>query len=303
LLVGHSLGGAAVLAAAAAAPEATAVATIGAPTEPSHVEGVFDPPTLDQIRVQGSAEVQLAGRPFTITQQFIDDISEARIDDAVASLDKALLIFHSPVDEVVHVDHARRLFDRARHPKSFVSLDGADHLLTDRADARFVAEVLGAWVDRYVPVEQPDSDSPPEGRVVVEETDVGKYAQRVLAGRHTLRADEPIGIGDDTGPTPYEYVLAGLGACTSMTLRMYAERRGISLEHVRVTMRHLGRHSDDCIDDVDGRECSMESIERQIALVGDLSGDDVERLTRIADRCPVHRTLEGGLQIVTEVTN
>jgi uncharacterized OsmC-like protein/alpha-beta hydrolase superfamily lysophospholipase len=301
LLIGHSLGGAAVLAAAAQIPEATAVATIAAPSDPAHISRVLTPRALEEIARRGEAEVDLAGREFTIRRQFLDDIAEHRLTDAVAELDAALLVIHSPVDELVAVDHARRIYESARHPKSFVSLDQADHLVTDRADASYVARLLAAWASRYVPdADESVAGPPPEGHVVVEETGTGPFAQQVFAGTHGFAADEPEGIGDDTGPSPYDLLLAGLGACTSMTLRMYARRRQLPLDHVRVTLTHQRHHADDCADPA-GQPCWISAIDRRITLSGELTTDQRAKLAEIADKCPVHRTLEGDVHISTRV--
>lgn len=305
LLVGHSLGGSAVLAAARQIPEVVAVATIAAPADPVHVTGLIDDAGLTTIRETGEASVALAGRAFCIRRQFLDDVAEQRLRDEVASLDAALLVMHSPVDELVSIDHARRIFEAARHPKSFVSLDGADHLLTNRDDSAFVARLLANWSARYLPVTDPvpetsrvDGPDVAEGEVVVEESGTGEFAQRIFAGRHALVADEPIGIGDDTGPSPYDLLLAGLGACTSMTLRMYARRKNFPLDHVRVRLRHERTHSDDCADPATA-PCRIEVIDRTIELRGDLDDAQRAKLAEIADKCPVHRTLEAHVRVRT----
>ena len=226
--------------------------------------------------------------------------------DALANLDAAVLIMHSPTDDIVDVDHARRIYQAARHPKSFVSLDGADHLLSKRNDSRYVADLLAAWASRYldeVDAAAQDDEPLPDGYVLVEETHTGDnhFAQRVVAGNHTFAADEPPGVGDDTGPNPYDLLLAALGSCTSMTLRMYADRKGMPLEHVSVHLRHDRIHADDCLDER-GNPCRVDRITRVISVEGDqLTEDDRASLLRIADRCPVHRTLEGDLRIVTEL--
>ena len=226
LLVGHSLGGAAVLAAAARIPEATAIATIGAPAEPAHIERLFAA-RREEIEARGEAEVELAGRRFRIRRELLDDLAAQRLEPALAGLRRALLVLHSPRDEVVSIDAASRIFLAARHPKSFVSLDDADHLLREPADATYVAEVLSAWASRYLPgAAEGAGDGPAdgEGEVVVESAG-GRFAQRIRVGRHALRADEPRAAGgDDGGPTPYDLLLAALGACTSMTLQLYAAR-------------------------------------------------------------------------------
>lgn len=305
LLVGHSLGGAAVLAAAGRIPEVTAVATIAAPSDPAHVAGVFNPDDLAAIEAQGEAEVNLGGRPFRIKRQFLEDIRADRIDTAMQGLGAALLVMHSPIDNVVDIDHARRIYQAARHPKSFVALDGANHLLTRQADATYVAQILGAWAARYLPPSPAAGTSSParaEGEVVVQTSEEGDFAQTVYAGRHVLRADEPLGVGDDTGPTPYDYLLAGLGACTSMTIAMYARRKGLPLDHVRVTLSHERTHSDDCADP-DTAPCRVEQITRRVELTGDLDDAQRSRLLDIANKCPVHRTLEGDIRMLTTLVD
>jgi len=307
ILIGHSLGGAAVLAAVGRIPEVRAVATIGAPADPAHVTALFGPGELDAIEETGETAVHLAGREFTITKQFLDDVNMAKLTETVAAMKTPLLVLHSPIDDTVGIDHAREIFDAARHPKSFISLDSADHLLTNRADSAFVASTLATWATRYI-IETLDPDDeatapPPEGYVLVEETHAEQhhFAQRVVAGRHCLPADEPIGIGDDTGPSPYDYLLAALGTCTSMTLRMYAERKKMPLDHVTVHIRHDRAHADDCMDE-SGKPCRIEQLTRVISVEGDdLTEQHRADLLRIADRCPVHRTLEGDLRIATEL--
>lgn len=305
LLVGHSLGGAAVLAAAPQIPEVVAVATIAAPSDPVHAAGLISADERRLIERDGEAEVRLADRPFRMRREFLHDISAQRLDTAVRRLGAALLVLHSPVDDLVDIDHARRIYEAARHPKSFVSLDGADHLLSARADAAYVAGLLAAWSVRYLAVDRrqvASHDRPPEGVVVVQEQDpAAPYAQQIMAGGHVFLADEPVGIGQDTGPTPYDLLLASLGACTSMTLRMYAQRKQLPLDHVRVTLRHDRTHADDCRG-ADGRPCTIDVVDRQIELGGALTVGQQEDLARIADRCPVHRTLVGDIRVSTTIT-
>ena len=247
ILIGHSLGGAAILAAAAQIPDAKAVVTIAAPSDPAHVTGLFAD-RIEDIRERGRAEVSLAGRPFTITRQFLDDIAEHGLMAHVARLHKALLVMHAPTDDTVGIDNATRIFVTAKHPKSFVSLAGADHLLTDRRDAAYVAEIIAAWASRYLdPVASEETAELGEGprRVVVRETRNSKFQQTVSIGpHHRLLADEPVPAGgEDTGPGPYDFVLAGLGACTSMTMRLYAERKSLPLERTTVTLSHSKIHA------------------------------------------------------------
>ena len=247
ILVGHSLGGAAVLAAAADVPEARAVVTIAAPCDPAHVTGLFKD-RLDEIGAKGEVEVALAGRPFRISRAFVDDVAEQKLAERIANLRRALLIFHSPTDEIVGIENASRIFIAAKHPKSFVSLAGADHLLSRRSDAAYVANVIRAWAERYL--EMPEvAPRLPDGPnvVVVRETGQGRFQQEVTVGPHRFLADEPVDVGGlDSGPGPYDLVLAGLGACTAMTLRLYAERKALPLEGVTVELSHARIHAADC---------------------------------------------------------
>ena len=243
ILIGHSLGGAAVLAAAGRMPEAAAVCTIGAPADSAHVVKNFQD-ARPEIEAKGEAEVLLVGRPFRIQKQFLEDIEGHKLESAVAGLGKALLVFHAPGDATVGIDNAARIFQAAKHPKSFVSLDDADHILSRRDDAVYVARVIAAWVARYIDdaagVDRPPPPVGVPGMVVVAETGEGPFAQAIsVGGRLALKADEPEDYGGaDSGPTPYDFLLAGLGACTSMTMRMYAGRKGLKLERVAVTLRH-----------------------------------------------------------------
>ena len=303
LLVGHSLGGAAVLAAAQRVPEAVAVATIAAPFDPAHAGRLFAPARAE-IEARGEALVTLGGRSFRVRRQFLEDIAAHRLSDHIAGLRKALIVFHAPRDEIVGIENASHIFTAARHPKSFVSLDDADHLLTRRADAVYVADVLAAWASRYLP-QAPAAAleaERPAGEVVVAETGEGKFTQIVRVGRHALRADEPASIpgGLDTGPSPYDYLLAALGACTSMTLRLYAERKQLPLERVVVHLKREKIHASDCAD-CETREGMLDQIERTLELPGDLDAAQRQRLLEIADKCPVHRTLTSEVKIRTRL--
>lgn len=293
ILIGHSLGGAAVLAAAHRIEEARAVATIGAPAEPEHLRELFAK-EADAIREHGEAEVVLAGRPFRIKRELLEDLAEQCSAKKISELGKALVVFHSPQDSTVGIENARLIFQAARHPKSFVSLDGADHLLGRTRDASYVAQVLAAWSERYLPETEADVE---EGVVVVEGRE--GLRQHVQAGGHGLIADEPKRLGGtEKGPTPYDLLLAALGACTSMTLRMYAERKGWPLESTQVTLEHDRHHSEDCAECPDGSR-RVERIRRAIHLDGALDDEQRARLLEIADRCPVHRTLHGELRVET----
>jgi uncharacterized OsmC-like protein/pimeloyl-ACP methyl ester carboxylesterase len=299
LLIGHSLGGAAVLAAAAAVPEARAVVTIAAPSDPGHVAGLLRD-RVEDIRTQGEVEVAIAGRPFRIRREFLDDIAEQRLTAQTAQLRKALLIFHSPVDQIVGIENASRIFAAAKHPKSFISLADADHLLSRRGDAVYVANVLAAWAERYLDAApQPPEIEGAAPAVVVTETREGRFQQLVQAGRHRLLADEPAAVGGlGSGFTPYDLLLAGLGACTAMTLRLYAERKALRLERVSVTLRHERIHAADC-ETCETEEGMLDRIDRTVRLDGDLDEDQRRRLLEIADKCPVHRTLTSEVEIRT----
>jgi uncharacterized OsmC-like protein/fermentation-respiration switch protein FrsA (DUF1100 family) len=305
LLIGHSLGGAAVLAAASQIPDAKAIVTINAPSDPAHVTGLFAA-SVEDIRRQGEAEVSLAGRPFTIKRTFLDDIAEHRLMGHVSQLHKALLIMHAPTDDTVGIDNATRIFVAAKHPKSFVSLADADHLLSNRRDAIYAADVIAAWASRYLDVQKADEDAdvveaPRE--VVVRETRNGKFQQAVTVGPHHLLADEPLSSGgDDTGPAPYDYLLAALGACTSMTMRLYAERKSLALERTTVTLRHSKIHAEDCAE-CETKSGMLDQIERVITMEGPLDAEQRKRLMEIADKCPVHRTLISEVRILTSSTD
>ncbi len=305
LLIGHSLGGAAVLAAAPRIASARAVVSINAPAGPSHVIELFRE-SVPAIEATGEAEVSIGGRPFTISRGFLDDIDEHRLLDGIAHMRKALLLFHAPLDRQVSIDNAQLIYQAAKHPKSFVSLDDADHLLTRREDATYVADVIAAWSRRYLGAgaePRPDLADRPleEGVVLVAENGLGSFAQSVVVGRHRLRADEPVSVGGtDTGPGPYDLLLAGLGACTSMTIRMYADRKGLPLDRVAVRLKHSKIHAADCAD-CETTNGKVDVIERQVELIGDLDDAARAKLLEIADKCPVHRTLHSEIRVRTEL--
>ena len=300
LLIGHSLGGAAVLAAAAEIPSAKAVVTIGAPADPAHVIHNFGC-KIEEITEKGEAEVALAGRSFTIRRAFLDDISAARLTPAIAGLKRALLVLHGPRDQTVGIENAGEIFAAARHPKSFVTLDGADHLLSRAEDAEYAAEVIAAGARRYLNLKDgPAPAGAPEGIVRVSEADPAGFLQDVAVWpKHHLLADEPATYGGtDAGPGPYQLLSAGLGACTSMTVRMYARRKGWPLEHIAVDISHDKIHAQDCADCPD-QTAKIDVFQRTISLDGPLDADQRARLLAIADRCPVHRTLEGTIRVET----
>ncbi|HZL31504.1 MAG TPA: alpha/beta fold hydrolase [Pseudolabrys sp.] len=299
ILIGHSLGGCAVLAASHRIGEARAVVTIAAPYDPSHVTGLFKD-HVETIRAQGEVEVKLAGRPFTIKKEFLDDVAEKKLSECLATLRKSLLVFHSPTDELVGIDNASHIFQAAKHPKSFVSLAGADHLLSKKADAVYVANVIAAWAGRYL--DQPEVMTEEEvevGLVVVRETHGGKFQQEILTGGHRLLADEPEKLGGlNSGPGPYDFLLAGLGTCTSMTIRLYADFKKIPLENVSVRLSHGKIHAKDC-ETCETKTSMVDRIERAITLEGPLDAEQRKKLMEIADKCPVHKTLESKIDIHT----
>ena len=298
ILIGHSLGGAAVLAAAADVAEARAVVTIAAPCDPAHVVGLFKD-RIGEIDTAGGIDVNLAGRPFRISRAFLDDVNQQRLRDRIGALHKALLVFHSPTDDIVGIENATYIFTAAKHPKSFVSLAGADHLLSRRSDATYVANVIRAWAERYLDVVDIGRDLPSEAGVTVQETRAGRFQQEVRTGRHRFLADEPVDVGGlDSGPGPYDLVLAGLGACTSMTLRLYAERKAVPLDRVTVRLGHSRIHAVDC-ENCETKEGMIDRIDRVITLAGDLNEEQRKRLIEIADKCPVHRTLTSEIDIRT----
>ena len=299
LLIGHSLGGAAVLAAARRIDCVTAVVTIGAPYDPGHVMHNFHD-ALEQIDSEGRADVDLGGRKVTIGREFVESVKAESLTDEIAHLHRALLVLHAPRDTVVGIDNAAEIFMAARHPKSFVTLDDADHLISEAEDAEYAASVIAAWATRYLELKAPaPPPGAPEGIVRVTEADPGGFLQDIQSGpRHHVQADEPEAYGGtDRGMSPYGFLAAGLGACTSMTIRMYARRKGWPLTHVSVDVSHDKVHA----QDANARsEAKADRFTRVVRLKGDLDDAQRDRLLEIADRCPVHRTLERHSEIVTK---
>jgi putative redox protein len=306
ILIGHSLGGAAVLAAAHRIPEARAVVTIGAPSDVAHVLHHFHA-HLDDIERDGVANVTLAGRSFPISRGLVEDARGQAIENHVANLRKALLVMHAPRDQTVGIEHATAIFTTAKHPKSFISLDSADHLLSDSRDAAYAAEVLGAWASRYVPQHEEGVGEDRHDGVVVAETGAGKFQNEIVAGRHRLLADEPTSAGGlDSGPSPYDYLAAALGACTSMTLRVYAEHKRLALGRLVVSVRHgklPAEHCEDCGEAAEGRTGNIDRFERVISVEGGVDAVMADKLIEIAGKCPVHRTLEARSAVVTRVSD
>ena len=296
LLIGHSLGGAAVLAAAAGVPEARAVVTIGAPFDPGHVLHRIDG-DLAAIERDGAGDVRIGGRVFRISAEFLAGTKDKMPAEQIGGLRRALLVLHAPRDEIVGIDNARQIFEAAKHPKSFVSLDGADHLLTRASDARYVAALIAAWVERYIDPLPPGADLAP-GEVLVGSTN-GKFGTIVRTRGHEIVVDEPVDIGgEDAGPGPYDLLLGALGACTSMTIKLVAARENIPLDGVTVRLVHDRNHARDC-DHCEEGKARIEAINRTLSFTGTLTAAQQARLLVIADKCPVHRTLTGDLHIHT----
>jgi putative redox protein len=305
ILVGHSLGGTAVLQAAADVPSAVAVATIGSPSDPEHVRHLFAG-AEETLRDEGIAEVNLGGRPFTMKQQFLDDLQRHGLPATIRSLRKALLIMHAPLDDIVEIDNASELFARALHPKSFISLDKADHLLTREEDSVYAGHVLAAWASRYLDstraAAEPDKLDTGDYETAAR-TYTGGFRTEVIAGGHALVADEPASVGGTgEGPSPYDLLSAALAACTSMTLKMYASHKKLDLDSATVRVRHGKIHAQDC-EDCESAEGRIDQFERELSLAGSLTDEQRKRLLEIADRCPVHRTLHSEVKVRTALAD
>lgn len=321
LLIGHSLGGAAVLNAAQYVNETMAIVTIGAPSDAAHVAHNFAL-QLDDIEKNGKAAVNLAGRVFTIEKQFLDDI-KSYDSSHIAKMKKALLVMHSPVDGTVNISEAEKIYQSAVHPKSFVSLDSADHLLTNKHDAEYAADVIAAWSGRYInhedlitresskqhsTINTVDKNSNAEqtkvtqGHVVVEEKN-HKFTQHISTASHYWLADEPVSVGgDNMGPDPYEHLLAGLGACTAMTLRMYATRKKLAVKQIKVELKHSRNYLEDC-ETCEEKSQGIEAIVREISFIGELDAAQQSRFLEIADKCPVHKTLHNNVKVVSKLVS
>lgn len=300
LLIGHSLGGAAVIFAAAQLPQVKAVVTIGAPSSPVHVKHLLRS-NLEEIREKGVAEVNVGGRNFTIKKDFLEDINTHNLSEFARGLKKAFLFMHSPQDKIVEVSNAEDLYRSVKHPKSFVSLDGADHLLTNKEDSIYAGNLIASWASRYLKI--------PEDEELVTEYEVaanlGKegFTTQMRAGRHYFIADEPVSFGgEDLGPSPYDYLSAGLAACTSMTIQMYARRKKWHLENVETHVDHHKIHAQDC-ENCESSSAKIDHFERVIVLRGNLDEKQQQRLLEIADKCPVHKSLSSKSTIETKLEN
>ena len=299
IIIGHSLGGAAAIRAARDIDSLTAVVTIGAPADPPHVKRLLKS-SIEEIAKKGVASVNIGGRTFSIKKQFLDDLEKYELGDCLRNLDAALLILHSPQDRVVSIDNASMIYKAAMHPKSYVSLDGADHLLSNKEDSLYAAELIATWSSRYlqIPDETPDIKS---DKQVFTRTGDDKYTTLVRTGKHRFIADEPEAVGGkDLGPSPYDLLVAALGTCTGMTLRMYADRKKWPLEEVRVHLQHSKIHSEDC-EHCDDKNAKLDHILREIEVIGDLDDGQRKRLLEIAEKCPVHKTLHSKINVTSKL--
>ncbi|MFY0689038.1 MAG: alpha/beta fold hydrolase [Cyclobacteriaceae bacterium] len=298
LLVGHSLGGAAVLHAAPKIASIKAVATIGAPSSPDHVTHLLEG-GMKELEHNETAKVNIGGRPFNIKKQLIDDLKRSSENRNLRDLNKALLVLHSPQDDIVGIENAAEIYQSAKHPKSFITIDGANHLLSNRKDAAYAGKMIGAWAERYINNETKSISRPEEGFVKAR-IGTEKYLTEILNQDHFMTADEPTSVGGgNLGPNPYEFLLGGLGACTAMTLRMYADRKKIPLSQVNVDLKIEKVHANDC-EDCDSAQNKIDKITRRISIEGDLTNEQRARLIEIADKCPVHKTLNGSVIIETK---
>src|SRR5690606_29190008 len=301
LIIGHSLGGAAALLAASRIDFIKAVVTIGAPSEPEHVKHLFQD-SLEEIERNGKAKVLLEGRPFTIKKNFVDDLLNHTLLEKVKKLRKSLLIFHSPQDITVDIKNAENIYKAAFHPKSFVSLDGANHLLTNKEDSRYVGKVIAEWTSRYLTVpEEEKVKSQSQVAASLDETEI--FTTTMTLGNHSFMADEPTKFGgNDLGPSPYEYLAGALAACKSMTVQMYARRKEWDVENVTVHVDHSRQHAIDC-EHTENQAAKIDTFHSQTSLEGDLTKEQKSRLLEIADRCPVHKTLSNKIQITSNLSD
>ncbi len=300
LLIGHSLGGAAVIFAASEIESIKAVATIGAPSNPKHVKHLLKS-GIEEIEANGKAVVNLSGRDFTIKKQFLDDLDPKSLPEVAQNLRKALLVMHSPQDTTVEIKNAEEIYVSARHPKSFVSLDGADHLLMRKEDSIYAGEVIAGWSSRYIDFPETKPLKSDHHVAASLNNDPG-YTTQMKVGNHYMIADEPEEVGgNDFGPTPYELVSAGLAACTAMTIKMYVARKGWDLQNVEVHTSYDKLHKEDCESCESDPNAKIDTFHREIKLEGDLDEKQIERILQIADKCPVHRTLHSETQVITKL--
>ena len=299
IIIGHSLGGAAVLMAASMLESIEAIVTIGAPSDPPHVKHLFQN-SIEEIEETGIAKVSIGGRPFTIKKQFVDDLEKNDLADTIKGLRRPLLVFHSPQDEIVDIKNAEKIYVAAHHPKSYISLDGADHLLSNKADANYVGEVISSWATRYVTLAMQEDDLETDHQVVVRNEKENGLFTEIMANGHYLTADEPKDVGGtDLAGTPYDLLVAALGACTAMTLRLYADHKEMALDEVKVHLTREKRHAEHA-EQMD-EASKIEVIDRHLELTGDLTQAQRDRMVEIANKCPVHKTLTKGLEVNTSL--
>jgi len=297
LLIGHSLGGAAAIYASAKAKSIKAVATIGAPSDTQHVQHLFKN-DIPEITAQGEAIVQLAGRPFKIKKQFLDDINEQQVTKTLKELRKPILIAHSPQDTTVGIHHAERLYHSAVHPKSFVSLDKADHLLMNKGDAQYIGKVIASWASRYLEIEEETSLNT-QHEIVASLNDDDIYTTNIKAGKHYIVADEPTRVGgNDYGPNPYELLSSSLAACTVMTVQMYVRRKNWPIENIECHVSYGKQHAVDC-ENCEDEKSKIDTFTRAIKITSNLDEKQLKRVLQIADKCPVHKTLHSDTQVIT----
>ena len=297
LLIGHSLGGAAVIFAASKIDSVKAVATIGAPSNPKHVKHLIQN-SVEEIKATGKANVSIGGRPFTIKKQFLDDIETKSLPDVAQNLRKALLVMHSPQDTTVGIENAEQIYVAARHPKSFVTLDGADHLLMKKEDSIYVGSVIATWAKRYISIPKIDTISTTHQAVASLDAEDG-FTTQMTVGSHTMMADEPVSYGgNDFGPSPYEFVSAGLSACTAMTVQMYVKRKGWDLQNIEVHTSHT-KVAKQIVENGEQKEIKVDTFNREIKLKGNLDDKQIQRMLQIADKCPVHKTLHSAIEVIT----
>ncbi len=302
LLIGHSLGGAAVIYAAAQLSSVKAVATIGAPSNPKHVQHLLQS-SLDEIKKNGKAIVNLGGRDFTIKKQFLDDLEHKTLSETVKNLRKPILIMHSPQDSIVGIKNAEEIYRAAHHPKSFISLDGADHLLMNKNDSIYAGEVISGWAKRYLNITDSEELPITKHQVVASLDFDDGFTTEMKVGNHYMTADEPTSYGgNDFGPSPYELVSAGLSACTAMTLQMYAKRKGWHIDNVEVHTTYSKTHALDC-EDCESSNAKIDTFHREIKITGNFDDKQMDRLLQIADKCPVHKTLHNETQVVTKIVS
>jgi len=298
MIIGHSLGGAAALFASKKLDSVKCMVTINAPSNLSHVQKHFES-SSEEIQNKGFANVKIGGRSFKIKKQFIDDLKKNQDASALKEIRKSLLVMHSPQDEIVSISHAEELYKSAWHPKSFVSIDGANHMLSTKTDSEYVGTVISAWASKYI--KEPNAPELKTDHEVMANLGSTGFTTQIIAGNHHLVADEPIRVGgSDLGPNPYELVSGGLAACTSMTIQMYARRKKWKIDNVETHVSYSKKHASDC-ENCENDMAKIDSFEREISIKGDLDEKQLKRLMEIADKCPVHKTLSSKAQITTKL--